>query len=103
VSNTESGSAQVAARGLRALALAPVEFVSIVIAHVLLPAWLHKGSDIRYLGPLSVGEEVQVRGRVGEAFERDGHRFVRLDVAWGAEGAVVGDGGQAAIWWLATS
>lgn len=79
----------------------------VLIANLVLPAWLHMESDIRYLralsAALSAGAEVQVRARVREVFERKGHRFVRLDVAWVAERAVVAAVGHTAIWRLAAS
>jgi hypothetical protein len=50
---------------------------------------------------------VQVRGIVAEAFERKGHRFVAVDVAWMAgEGPraaeLVASARHTAIWQLAT-
>jgi hypothetical protein len=56
---------------------------------------------------VAVGEPVQVRGVVAEAFERKGHRFVSVDLAWMAgEGPgaleLVASGRHTAIWELAT-
>jgi acyl dehydratase len=80
---------------------------SILVANVVMPTWLHVESRVQHWRPVAVGEPVQVRGIVAEAFERKGHRFVAIDVAW-----MVGEGSRAAelvasarhtaIWQLAT-
>lgn len=46
---------------------------------VLLGPWIHMGSDVRNHGVVHVGEEVGVRARVLDNYERKGHRFVDLD------------------------
>jgi acyl-coenzyme A thioesterase PaaI-like protein len=74
-----------------------------LIANVVLPAWLHVESHIQYLRAVSVGEDVQVRARVAEVFERKGHRFARLDVGWVAGAELVAAGRHTAIWQLAGS
>jgi hypothetical protein len=56
---------------------------------------------------VAVGEPLQVRGIVAEAFERKGHRFIAVDLAWMAgEGPgaseLVASGRHTAIWQLAT-
>jgi hypothetical protein len=52
-----------------------------------MPAWLHVESQVQHRRPVAIGESVEVRGIVAEAFERKGHRFVAIDVAW-----MAGDG-----------
>jgi acyl dehydratase len=79
----------------------------ILAANVVLPAWLHVESRIEHWRPVDVGEPVQVRAIVADAFERKGHRFVAIDVAWTAgEGPgaaeLVASGRHTAIWQLAT-
>jgi hypothetical protein len=79
----------------------------ILVANVVMPAWVHVESRIEHWRAAAVGEPVQVRGIVAEAFERKGHRFVALDLAWmaGAEpGAreLIASGRHTAIWQLAT-
>lgn len=73
----------------------------VLMANVVLPAWLHVETDMRHLRRLSVGEEVEVRARVAAEFERKGHRFVRLDVSWVAYDEPVAYGAHTAIWHLA--
>ncbi len=78
----------------------------ILAANVVLPAWLHVESRIEHWRPVDVGEPVQVRAVVAAAFERKGHRFVAVDVAWMAgEGPgateLVASGRHTAIWQLA--
>jgi acyl dehydratase len=79
----------------------------ILVANVVLPAWVHVESRIEHWRPVAVGEPVQVRGVVAESFERKGHRFVAVDLAWMAgEGPgaleLVASGRHTAIWELAT-
>jgi acyl dehydratase len=79
----------------------------VLAANVVMPAWLHVESRVRYRRSVAVGEPVQVRGIVADAFERKGHRFVAVDLAWVAgEGAgadeLVSSGRHTAIWQLAT-
>jgi acyl dehydratase len=70
-------------------------------ANVVLPAWLHVGSEVRHRRLVAVGEELDVRGRIAEAFERKGHRFVAIDVVWMVGDETVAAGRHTAIWRLA--
>ena len=54
-------------------------------------------------GPSLVGEDVEVRARVAELFERKGHHFVRLNVVWLAGAEPVAAAQHTAIWQLAGS
>jgi acyl dehydratase len=79
---------------------------SILVANVLMPAWVHVESRIEHWRPVAIGEPVQVRGIVAEAFERRGHRFVVVDLAWMAGDGpgpleLVASGRHTAIWELA--
>ena len=58
----------------------------VLTANVVLPAWLHVESEVQHRRAIAVGEEVEIRARIAEVFERKGHQFVRLDVAWMAGG-----------------
>ncbi|HVG18129.1 MAG TPA: MaoC family dehydratase [Blastocatellia bacterium] len=42
--------------------------------------WIHTASDLINWSAARHGEEISVRGRVADAFERKGHEFVRLDL-----------------------
>ena len=75
----------------------------VLMANVVLPAWLHVESEMRHLRAVSVGEDVEVRARVAELFERKGHHFVRLDVVWLAGAEPVAAAQHTAIWQLAGS
>jgi hypothetical protein len=54
----------------------------VLVANVVLPAWIHAGSEIHHRRAVSVGEPVEVRARVAESFERKGHEFAAVDVDW---------------------
>lgn len=73
----------------------------VLTANVVLPAWLHVESRVQHLRAVSVGEDVEVRARIADVFERRGHRFVRLDVAWVAGCELVAAAHHTAIWQLA--
>ena len=79
----------------------------VLVANVVMPAWVHVESRVQHWRPVEVGEPVQVRAIVADAFERKGHRFVAVDLAWVAgEGPgaqeLVASGRHTAIWRLAT-
>jgi acyl dehydratase len=78
----------------------------ILVANVVMPAWIHVESTIRHRRAVRVGEPLEVRARVAEAFERKGHRFVALDVLWVRGAAepvpeVLAAARHVAIWQLA--
>lgn len=47
--------------------------------------WIHAASDLINWSAARDGEEISVRGRVGDRFERKGHEFVVLDLLLVAE------------------
>lgn len=53
----------------------------ILVRNYILGPWIHSSSEIRNLAPAHDGEQVQVRGKIVDAYERKGHEFVVLDVA----------------------
>jgi acyl dehydratase len=52
----------------------------ILMSNVRLGPWIHTASDLINRSTVRNGEDVSVRGRVRECFERKGHEFVVLDV-----------------------
>ena len=80
----------------------------VLVANVVMPAWIHVESDVRHYRAVSVGEPVQVRARIGAAFEKKGHQFALVDVDWvagvGPEASeAVASARHTAIWRLAGS
>ena len=73
----------------------------VLTANVVFPTWLHVESEVQHRRAITVGEEVEVRARIAEVFERQGHHFVRLDVAWMAGAELVASARHTAIWQLA--
>jgi acyl dehydratase len=55
--------------------------------NVVLGPWIHVGSRVQNFSCLRVGEEVSVRAKVVDNYERKGHRFVELDGVVLANGA----------------
>jgi SAM-dependent methyltransferase len=47
---------------------------------VRLGPWIHTASDARFLAAVHDGDELEVRGRVADRYERKGHQFVDLQV-----------------------
>lgn len=58
----------------------------ILMSNVKLGPWIHTASDLINRSTVHNGDEVSVRGRVRECFERKGHEFVVLDLLVVANG-----------------
>jgi len=50
-----------------------------LMENAILGPWIHVGSTIRHLNAASVHDEISVRARVTDNYERKGHKFVKLD------------------------
>ena len=72
-----------------------------LMSNVALGPWIHTASDCRFLGVARVGQELSVRSRVREVFERKGHSYVAYDALVLADGAPVAEVDHEAIWRLA--
>ncbi len=59
---------------------------TILASNVLLGPWIHVSSDIQHYSLVHDADEVSIRGRVKEMFERKGHKFALLDVMLVANG-----------------
>jgi acyl dehydratase len=57
--------------------------------NVVLPPWIHTGSKVQNFAPARVGDELTVRARVVDNYERKGHRLVDIDALLVANGAKV--------------
>ena len=58
----------------------------ILVRNYKLGPWIHAASDLINWSVARNGEEVSVRGRIADCFERKGHEFVVLDLLLVAEG-----------------
>src|SRR6266404_2926045 len=58
----------------------------ILVRNHKLGPWIHAASDLINWSAVRDGEEVSVRGRIADCFERKGHEFVVLDLLLIAEG-----------------
>ncbi len=47
--------------------------------NVVLPAWMHMGSQVQNLGLAHVGDTLSVRARVTKNYEHKGHKWVEID------------------------
>ena len=72
----------------------------VLSANVVLPPWLHVGSEVQHLRPVGYGEPLEVRALVTAEWERRGHRFVALDLAYLVGGEVVAVAKHTALWQL---
>lgn len=52
---------------------------SLLRENVVLPPWIHVGSEMTHFGVAKVGDALAARGRVVANYEKKGHRFVDLD------------------------
>jgi acyl dehydratase len=53
-----------------------------LVREFIMPAWIHVGSEVRFREPLKVGDTVQVQAVPLEKWERKGHQFVKLYLAY---------------------
>ncbi|MDQ3738015.1 MAG: hypothetical protein M3337_02470 [Actinomycetota bacterium] len=54
---------------------------TVLAANVRLGPWIHVSSDVTFGGAVHDGDVLSVRAVVSDEYERNGHRFVELDVA----------------------
>jgi acyl dehydratase len=73
----------------------------VLVRQFVMPAWIHTGSDIRFRRLLRVGEEIEVRAVPMEKWERKGHHFIRLYVAYLVRGDVATEIRHTAIFRIA--
>jgi acyl dehydratase len=60
----------------------------VLVRRFVMPAWIHTGSEIRFRRLLRVGDAVEVRAVPLEKWERKGHQFIKLYVAYVVGGEV---------------
>ncbi|HJY41797.1 MAG TPA: hypothetical protein VJ303_11190 [Steroidobacteraceae bacterium] len=60
----------------------------VLVRRFVMPAWIHTGSDIRFRRLLRVGDAIEVRAVPLEKWERKGHQFIRLYVAYVVSGEI---------------
>jgi acyl dehydratase len=53
-----------------------------LVRQFVMPAWIHTGSEIRFRKLLRVGNEIEVRAVPMEKWERKGHQFIKLYIAY---------------------
>lgn len=71
----------------------------ILARNVELGPWMHTASEIRKFSIAKDGEEIRVRGRIADRYERKSHEFVVLEVVIvGADGRLVEHIRHTAIW-----
>jgi acyl dehydratase len=74
---------------------------AVLVDNVVLPPWIHVGSDASFRARGRVGETIEARARVTANYERKGHRLVDLDVAVsGEDGRRIADVRHTAIYRL---
>jgi len=52
----------------------------ILIQNFRLGPWLHAGSELRNWGAAKAGDQVSIRGRIVDRFDRKGHQFLVADI-----------------------
>lgn len=53
-----------------------------LVRRFIMPAWIHTGSEIRFRSLLRVGDEIEVRALPIERWEKKGHQFIKLYIAY---------------------
>ena len=72
-----------------------------LMSNVALGPWIHTASDCRFLSAARTDEPVEVRSRVTELRQRNGHDYVRYDALVLASGRPIAEVQHEAIWRLA--
>ena len=60
----------------------------VLVRCYIMPAWIHTGSEIRFRKALHVGDAIEVRSIPIERWERKGHQFIKLYIAYCVGGEV---------------
>lgn len=59
-----------------------------LVRQFIMPAWIHTGSEIRFRKLVRAGDRIEVRAVPVEKWERKGHQFIKLYVAYAAGGDI---------------
>jgi acyl dehydratase len=59
-----------------------------LVRHFIMPAWIHTGSEIRFHKLLRVGDTIEVHAVPIDKWERRGHQFLKLYVAYAVAGEI---------------
>jgi acyl dehydratase len=59
-----------------------------LVRRFVMRAWIHTGSEIRFRRLLCVGDEIEVRAVPLDKWERKGHQFIKLYVAYVVRGEI---------------
>jgi acyl dehydratase len=60
----------------------------VLVRRFVMPAWIHTGSEIRFRRLLRAGDAIEVRAVPLEKWERNGHQFIKLYVAYVVSGEI---------------
>jgi acyl dehydratase len=60
----------------------------VLVRQFIMPAWIHTGSELRLRKLLRVGDRIEVRALPIEKWERKGHQFIKLYVAFAVGGKI---------------
>jgi hypothetical protein len=70
----------------------------LLMHNYVLGPWIHAASEVRNSEAAHDGQQVQVRGKIVDAYERKGHEFVVLDAAILSAGVLLSRIRHTAIW-----
>jgi acyl dehydratase len=60
----------------------------VLVRHFIMPAWIHTGSEIRFRELLRVGDTIEIRAVPVDKWERRGHQFLKLYIAYVVAGEI---------------
>lgn len=60
----------------------------VLVRRFVMPAWIHTGSELRFRRLLRVGDAIEVRAVPLEKWERKGHQYIKLYVAYVVDGEI---------------
>jgi acyl dehydratase len=73
----------------------------VLVRRFVMPAWIHTGSEMRFRKLLRVGDEIEVRAVPLDKWERKGHQFIKLYVAYAVGGEIAAEIWHTAIFRVA--
>jgi acyl dehydratase len=60
----------------------------VLVRRYVMPAWIHTGSEIRFRSLLRAGDQIEIRAVPVERWEKKGHQFIKVYIAYVRDGEV---------------
>lgn len=74
---------------------------AVLSTRFIMPAWIHVGTEMTFRRRLEVGDEVEIRAVPVEKWERKGHEFIKVYIAYMVDGSPAVEADHTAIFKIA--